>query len=164
MRPDTRPGGAELHHIFSAHPSGVVAVCGVLDQEPIGMVVSTFTPVSLSPPIVSICIQKTSTTWPVLATLLRVGVSILGDDQEEQCRRLAALPATERFTDVPWQQTLDGAVMILGASTTFECTLMSQIEAGDHLIVLFTLHDAHDDTDREPLVLCRSRYQRLAPR
>ncbi|HEX2744921.1 MAG TPA: flavin reductase, partial [Streptosporangiaceae bacterium] len=66
-----------LRHVFGAFPSGVAVVAAVVDNTPVGIAASSFTSVSLDPALVSLCIAHTSTTWPVLREVPRLGVSIL---------------------------------------------------------------------------------------
>ena len=58
--------GDGLRRAFANFPSGVVAVCAEVDGVPHGLAVSTFVPVSLDPPLVSFCVQNSSSTWPRL--------------------------------------------------------------------------------------------------
>ncbi len=67
-----------LREAFSCFPSGVVAVCCLWGGEGdsttlIGMAASSFTTVSLDPPLVSVCVQNTSTTWPQIRTAPAIG-------------------------------------------------------------------------------------------
>jgi flavin reductase (DIM6/NTAB) family NADH-FMN oxidoreductase RutF len=66
----------QLRRVFGSFPSGVAAVAALVAGEPVGIAASSFTSVSLDPPLVSVCIAHTSTTWPVLRTASRLGVSI----------------------------------------------------------------------------------------
>src|SRR5699024_6302073 len=90
---------AALRRAFARVPSPIVAVCADTGTERIGMAVSTFTPVSLAPPLVSICIQNTSSTWPQLAAQSRLGVSVLSSTHTEIVRVLAAKDS-DRFAGV----------------------------------------------------------------
>ncbi|NEW58792.1 flavin reductase family protein [Nocardia cyriacigeorgica] len=81
--------GAGLRREFANFPSGVVAVCARVDGVPHGMAVATFVPVSLDLPLVSFCVQNTSSTWPRLTTASRLGLSLLAID------RLATHPHRE---------------------------------------------------------------------
>lgn len=65
--------GTALREAFAHVPSGVVAICADVDGERVGMAASTFVPVSLDPPLVSFCVQHTSTTWPRLSVLPHLG-------------------------------------------------------------------------------------------
>ena len=75
-----------LKRAYSCFPSGVVAVSSRIetpDGDPIllGMAASAFTTVSLAPPLVSLCVQNSSTTWP----------------------RLRSAPASRPFKEALWR-------------------------------------------------------------
>jgi flavin reductase (DIM6/NTAB) family NADH-FMN oxidoreductase RutF len=151
---------ARLRRVFGAFPSGVTAVAAVVDGRPVGLAASSFAPVSLDPPLVSVCIARASTTWPVLGRALRFGLSVLSEDQGRACRQLAARD-TDRFAALAWRPTGAGAVLLDGASAWLECSIERQIPAGDHYIVLLRVHDLHADHDIRPLVFHASIFRRL---
>ena len=64
---------ASLREAFGHFPSGVIAIAAEVDGVRVGLAASTFVPVSLDPPLVSFCVQNTSTTWPKLKDLPRTG-------------------------------------------------------------------------------------------
>jgi flavin reductase (DIM6/NTAB) family NADH-FMN oxidoreductase RutF len=47
-----------LRNAFGCFPSGVTAICAMIDREPVGMSASSFVSVSLDPPLVLVCIQN----------------------------------------------------------------------------------------------------------
>jgi flavin reductase (DIM6/NTAB) family NADH-FMN oxidoreductase RutF len=149
-----------LRQVFGVHPTGVAAVAALVGGAPIGIAASSFTSVSLSPPLVSICIAHTSTTWPALRTAPRLGVSILSAGQERAGRQLAG-EQSERFTDLSWRVADDGAVLLSGAAAWFETSVFDEIRAGDHDIVLLRVHDLDADHDITPLVFHASQFRRL---
>src|SRR5690606_13074244 len=67
-----------LRRVYGAYPTGVTAVAGLVGGRPVGIAASSFVPVSLTPPLVSVCVAHTSTTWPLLRDLPRIGISVLG--------------------------------------------------------------------------------------
>lgn len=150
----------ELRDTYACFPSGVTALCGWVDGQPAGIAASSFTSVSMDPPLVSVCVQKTSTTWPRLRALPRVGVSVLAEGQDEVCAALAG--KGDRFLRVAWERTGEGAVLIDGASAWFDCAVHREIEAGDHVVVLLAVHALHAERARQPLVFHHSRLRRLA--
>jgi flavin reductase (DIM6/NTAB) family NADH-FMN oxidoreductase RutF len=160
---ELRPlGHQELRHAFGAFPSGVTALAALAeDGTPIGLAASSFTSVSLDPPLVSVCVAHTSTTWPLLRDRDRIGVSVLGAHQAEACRRLAARHG-DRFEGLDWTATPDGAVLIDGASARFDCSIERLVRAGDHDIVLLHVHELDADHAVAPLVFHASRFHRLA--
>lgn len=150
-----------LRQVFGAFPSGVTAVAGLVAGAPVGMAASSFTSVSLDPPLVSVCIATTSTSWRLLRRTPRIGISVLGDGHQEACRRLAAR-GVDRFADLHWWATEDGAVLVGGASAWLECSVHREIRAGDHDVVLLAVHGLARDAATAPLVFHGSRFRRLA--
>ena len=149
-----------LREAFSCFPSGVIAVCGLSDGRPTGMAVSSFTSVSLDPPLVSVCVQLSSRTWPRLRDLPRLGLSVLGEDQGSVCRALAG-PEHDRFTDVGWETGEDGTVLLHGAVTWYSCTLRAELPAGDHSIALLEIDRLWSSPASEPLIFHGRRFRRL---
>lgn len=148
--------------VFGAYPTGVAALAAVVDGRPVGLAANSFTSVSLEPPLVSVCVAHTSTTWPELRDRPRIGVSVLGAHQEAASRRLSA-KGVDRFAGTQWTSTDAGAVHLAGASAWFDCEIERTIRAGDHDIVLLRVHDLGSDPDVTPLVFHGSVYRRLHP-
>jgi flavin reductase (DIM6/NTAB) family NADH-FMN oxidoreductase RutF len=158
----TRLGQAQLRRVFAAFPTGVAAVAAVIDGEPAGLAASSFVSVSLDPPLVSVCVAHTSTTWPVLRNAGRLGISVLGDHQEQASRQLSSR-AAGRFAGLDWRATADGAVLLSEASAWLDCSLEQEIPAGDHDIVLLRVHDL-GASEVMPLVFHGSSYRQLTSR
>lgn len=152
---------AVLRRAFSAFPSGVVALCAVVDGKPQGMVASSFVTVSIDPPLVAFCVQWTSTTWPQLEALPRIGVSVLGESHDVAARQIAS-KVGDRFADLATTTTEDGAIFLDGAGAWLDCSVEQTFPAGDHGIVLLRMHalTLHDGV--EPLVFSGSAFRRLA--
>jgi flavin reductase (DIM6/NTAB) family NADH-FMN oxidoreductase RutF len=153
---------AQLRHVFAAFPTGVAAVAAVIDGEPAGLAASSFVSVSLDPPLVSVCVAHTSTTWPALRSASRLGISVLADHQERASRQLSSR-AAGRFAGLDWRTTAGGAVLLSEASAWFDCSLEQEIPAGDHDIVLLRVHDL-GASEVMPLVFHGSSYRQLISR
>jgi flavin reductase (DIM6/NTAB) family NADH-FMN oxidoreductase RutF len=151
---------ALLRRVFGAFPSGVAAVAAIVDGAPVGLAASSFTSVSLEPALVSVCVAHTSTTWPLLRTAPRLGVSILSAEQELAGRQLAARNV-DRFAGLSWRSTTDGAVLLDGASAWLDVNVDQRVSAGDHDIVVLAVRDLDVDHDVLPLVFHASRFRRL---
>ena len=149
-----------LRDAFGVFPSGVVAVAAVVDGRVTGLAASSFTSVSLSPPLVSFSIARTSNTWPDLRSAPHLGITVLAEHHGDVCRQLAG-PVAERFTGIPLAETEQGAVTLTEGLARFECTVYREVEAGDHLVILLQLHAVEHSLGR-PLVFHRSGFGRLA--
>jgi flavin reductase (DIM6/NTAB) family NADH-FMN oxidoreductase RutF len=152
---------AVLRQAFGCFPSGVTAFCGLLDGVAEGMAASSFTTVSLDPPLVSVCVANTSTTWPKLAGLERLGLSVLAGDHGPVARALAA-KNSDRFSNVDWMATDSGAVFVHGATLWLECSPFKRIEAGDHEIVVLQIVSLAVYPDVAPMIFHRSNFHGLA--
>jgi flavin reductase (DIM6/NTAB) family NADH-FMN oxidoreductase RutF len=149
-----------LRRVFGAFPTGVTAVAAIVDGVPVGLAANSFTSVSLDPPMVSVCLAHTSSTWPVLRRAARLGVSVLGAHQEWLSRQLSAR-GVDRFAGARWRTVADGGVLFDGSSAWLDCSIVREIPAGDHDIVLLRVHALDADPDVPPLVFHASGYPRL---
>ncbi|RZU53920.1 flavin reductase (DIM6/NTAB) family NADH-FMN oxidoreductase RutF [Krasilnikovia cinnamomea] len=153
-----------LREVFGIFPSGVVAVAAVVDGVPVGLAASSFTSVSLDPPLVSFSIANASKTWPDLRRAVHLGVTILADHHSAVARQLAGAPAG-RFDGLSLTASPLGAVTLDDGLAHFETTIYREVLAGDHTIVLLRLLAARHAGlgDPSPLVFHRSRFGRLQP-
>jgi flavin reductase (DIM6/NTAB) family NADH-FMN oxidoreductase RutF len=152
---------ARLRRAFGCFPSGVTAVCAMVGGEPVGMAASSFTSVSVAPPLVSVCVQDVSTTWPRLRDRPRLGLSVLAEGHDEICLSLSRRTGN-RFAGVEWEATGQDAVFVHGSSAWLDCSLYAEVPAGDHAIALLRIHGLLARPDTPPLVFHGSRFRRLA--
>lgn len=154
------PEPGALRAAFATFPTGVVAVCGIVDGEPVGMAASTFVPVSLDPPLVAFCVQNSSTTWPNLRAAPRLGISVLGEAHDDAARTLAAKTG-DRFAGLDTSTTETGAVFIGGTTAWIETSIQSEVPAGDHAIVILNIHGLTVHSTVAPIVFHRSKFRKL---
>jgi flavin reductase (DIM6/NTAB) family NADH-FMN oxidoreductase RutF len=150
-----------LRDAFGTFPSGVVALAAEVDGRPVGLAASSFTSVSLDPPLVSVNLAVTSKTWPDLRRSSHLGVTVLADHHASVCRALAG-PVEHRFDDLSYTTTSEGAITLDGGLASFDCTIYREVEAGDHVLVLLRLHAVHHSPKGDgPLVFHRSGFGRV---
>jgi flavin reductase (DIM6/NTAB) family NADH-FMN oxidoreductase RutF len=125
------------------------------------MAVSTFTPVSLDPPLISLCIQRTSTTWPRLRRAPVLGVSVLSVDHEHAGRQLS-LKTGDRFASVNIVTVGSGAIHLPRSCAWFDYTLDAELPAGDHVIAVLRIVRSGVSERTAPLIFDASRIRRLA--
>jgi flavin reductase (DIM6/NTAB) family NADH-FMN oxidoreductase RutF len=139
----------------------VVSIAARVEGRLIGLAASSFTSVSLEPPLVSVSIQSSSRTWLDLRRAARLGITVLADHHGSLARRLSG-PAQHRFDGVGIAFTAHDAVTVAGGLAHFETSLYREVEAGDHILALLRIHAiAHADA-AAPLVFHRSAFHRLA--
>jgi flavin reductase (DIM6/NTAB) family NADH-FMN oxidoreductase RutF len=153
-----------LREVFGIYPSGVVAVAAIVDGVPVGLAASSFTSVSLDPPLVSFSIANASKTWPDLRRAAHLGVTILADHHSAVARQLAG-PVERRFDGLSTTATPDGALTLDDGLAQFDTAIYDEVLAGDHTIVLLRLVAVEHTAVAEPspLVFHRSRFGRVQP-
>jgi flavin reductase (DIM6/NTAB) family NADH-FMN oxidoreductase RutF len=151
-----------LRHVYGRFPTGVMAVCAMYEGDPVGFAVSSFNTVSVEPPLVSICVQQGSSTWPLLSPSPRVGLSVLALSQQALCRQLAARNHFDRFTGAAWSVTRNGAVLIDDAAAWLECDLHDVLPVGDHELVVLRVRQHRANPDVTPLVFHASQFHSLS--
>ncbi|GAB3229343.1 flavin reductase family protein [Mycolicibacterium hippocampi] len=151
---------SSLREAFGHFPSGVIAIAAEVDGVRVGLAASTFVPVSLDPPLVSFCVQNTSTTWPRLQEVPYLGISVLGESHDAAARALAAKTG-DRFAGLETASTERGAVFVHGTSVWLESAIEQLIPAGDHTIVILRVNDITVHPDVPPIVFHRSTFRRL---
>jgi flavin reductase (DIM6/NTAB) family NADH-FMN oxidoreductase RutF len=149
-----------LREAFGHFPTGVIAIAAEIDGIRVGLAASTFVPVSLDPPLVSFCVQNTSTTWPKLKDLPFLGISVLGEAHDAAAKTLAAKTG-DRFAGLETKSSERGALFIHGTSVWLESAIEQQVVAGDHTIVVLRVHDITVHEDVAPIVFHRSTFRRL---
>ncbi|WP_310962446.1 flavin reductase family protein [Nocardioides terrisoli] len=155
---------SKLRQLYGRYPTGVAAVCALRDGEPVGIVATSFTSVSLEPAIVSICVQHTSQTWPMLsADGGRIGVSVLASTHQDVCLQIAGR-REERFTGVPWFAGNSTSVFLSDAAAWLDCAISRSIKAGDHDVVLLEVRSAAVNEAVAPLVFHDSHFHTLTAR
>lgn len=151
-----------LREAFSHFPQGVVLIGAHTDGAPQGLVASTFTVgVSLEPPLVSVAVQHSSSTWPLLRTAGQLGVSLLGSDQSAIVRQLAAKDRARRFEGIGTAVHPAGALTIADSPAALRTRLYDEVRAGDHDIVLLEVLGIEARAGASPLVFHRSAFKEV---
>jgi 3-hydroxy-9,10-secoandrosta-1,3,5(10)-triene-9,17-dione monooxygenase reductase component len=115
--------------------TGVAFVTAAPGGEPAGLIVNSFTSVSLEPPLVAFCPARSSFTWQRMRRTRRFGVNVLERGHEDFVR--GATPAdADRFARVDWEFGPGGAPLLTTALATLECEIVAEYPAGDHWIVV----------------------------
>ena len=130
------------------------------DGRPTGLTASAFTSVSLDPPLVLVCVDHKSQSYPALRERGRFAVNILRRDQQAVSRRFAST-RLDKFDEVPFHVSAIGLPLIDAALAQLECVTVSMHVEGDHTIFVGRVERAHVGAG-EPLVYYRGLYDRLS--
>lgn len=124
-----------------------------------GMTASAFSSLSLSPPLVLVCIGNDATMAPVMATAESFAVNVLADHQESLSRRFAG-KQDDRFADLDLRRGDLGDVHLADVLASLDCRIVARHPAGDHVIVIGEVTSAVAGEGR-PLLYYRGGYAQL---
>jgi flavin reductase (DIM6/NTAB) family NADH-FMN oxidoreductase RutF len=141
--------------------TGVAFVTAEVDGVPLGLIVNSFTSVSLRPPLVSFCPARRSLTWRRLRAAPSFAVNVLGARHAAFARQ-AAEPGTDRFVGARADRGLGGAPVLRDAIAVIECVTEAEHAAGDHWIVVGRVH-ALRMSGGDPLVYFADRFGAFLP-
>ena len=150
---------ARFKEAMSHFASGVTVVTTEHDGTPYGMTVASFASLSLRPPLVLVCIEKSVKTHEAIRAAGMFGVSILSREQADVSGKFAS-KAEDKFAGVNLRQGASGVPLIDGAICTLECRVHEQLPGGDHTIFVGEVLDAQMG-DGQPLVYYRSAYREI---
>ena len=152
----------EFRRILGHYPTGVCVITAMRDSGPIGMVVGSFTSVSLDPALVAFLPDRKSTTWPQIEAAGHFGVNILAERQQAVCTAFSSKGA-DRFGAVPYRLSEAGVPIIDGVVAWIDCELYAVHEAGDHYIAIGLVRALDVERADPPLVFVRGGYGTIAP-
>jgi flavin reductase (DIM6/NTAB) family NADH-FMN oxidoreductase RutF len=153
---------AELRRTLGSFATGVI-VATTLDSEgaPKGFTASSFSSVSLDPPLVLVCVDKTASCYPAFAAATHFGVNILCEDQQHVSRTFASRSA-DKFAGMPWISGITGSPIFPDSAAWLDCALHDRLEAGDHLIVIGKVLSFEHSPEKQPLGYHRGSYVAFA--
>lgn len=128
-----------LRNAFGSFMTGVTVVTAYgQDGDPIGFTANSFTSVSLDPPMVLVCLAKTSKNYAALVSASGFAVNILSETQIDVSNTFAR-PVEDRFATVDWEKGPHGSPILADVSAWFDCAMHKTVEAGDHVILIGTV-------------------------
>ena len=152
---------AQFKLAMSHFASGVTVVTTEHEGTLYGMTVASFASLSLNPPLVLICIEKSVKSHDAIAAAEKFGVSMLAQEQSEISNRFASKKVEDRFDGVSWSRGELGMPLLDGAICAIECRVHNQLPGGDHSIFVGEVVSVRTH-EAKPLLYYRSGYRELA--
>ncbi|UOQ46678.1 flavin reductase family protein [Gracilibacillus caseinilyticus] len=150
-------GKQEFRKAMSKFATGITVVTSEFDDDVHGMTVNAFMSVSLDPQLITISLDHKTNFYKNADKIKRIGVSILREEQQD-VSMIFAKQLNQSFYDFT---TLDGIPVINNALTSLACSVVNNVEAGDHLLLIAEVDDIKVD-DGKPILYYNSGYQRIA--
>lgn len=153
-----------LRNVMRRWATGVTLVTAHDGRRPHGMMVSSFTSVSLDPPLVLASLENSTHTRRMVEESGAFAVSILAQGPAELAERFAGpVPDGEdRFAGVSYETAATGAPIPAGALATLDGRVVAAHPAGNHTLFVGEVAAAGFRQDGLPLLYCDRDYRRLA--
>ena len=129
------------------------------EGRPLGMTANSLSSVSLSPPLISVCVDREADMHPVILQASEFVMNVLASDQEALARRFSD-KHEDRFDGVGYQLSAEGLVLLDGVQAHVICERQETYAAGDHTIVLGRVIGG-TTYERHPLLYYRGGYAAL---
>jgi flavin reductase (DIM6/NTAB) family NADH-FMN oxidoreductase RutF len=164
---EDRPSMAALLRDVMAHRAACIAVVttrGALDAD-MGMTVSSFSSVSLDPPLAVISVSRTSLFHDALLARGVWAATLLCEEQQPLAACLARPRAQHRPDDFRRWETRrlpGGSLVFPGGLAAVECVTSTTVEAGGSTLVLGLVTATLEGSGRDPLLYFRRSYRRMS--
>lgn len=135
-----------------ARIAGPVSVVTTVDDagRRWGFTASSFCSVSLDPPLVLVCLSRTSSCHPAFTTATSFIVNVLAHGQEDLARHFAR-PGADKFAGTVMTECEQGLPGLDDAAVRLACSVYSFTDGGDHSIMIGRVEEAAV-LERMPLI------------
>jgi 3-hydroxy-9,10-secoandrosta-1,3,5(10)-triene-9,17-dione monooxygenase reductase component len=153
----------EFRDVCSRFATGVCVITSFGPDGPSGLTANAVTSLSLEPPLMVVCFDRSARTLGAVEHSRRFGIHFLAHDQEALAGRFASKEDEEvKFAGVPWSERA-GVPAIEGCLGLIACRLTELVPGGDHLIGIGEVTDL-SSSEGEPLVFFGGDYWALTDR
>jgi flavin reductase (DIM6/NTAB) family NADH-FMN oxidoreductase RutF len=153
----------QFREVCARFPTGVCVVTSFGPESPSGLTANAVASLSLVPPLMLVCFDRTARTLAAVEHSRRFAINILAHAQEREAARFASkLPEPEKFEGIGWHEW-SGAPRVNGCIAGFVCELRELVPGGDHVIGIGEVVDLWM-ADGEPLLFFEGSFWALAER
>lgn len=150
----------EFRTALSRFASGVTIVTSLDAEDRFhGITVSAFSSVSLDPPRVLICVDRSTGSHFVLESSQAFVVNVLSSLQTELSERFAA-HISNKFEGVSFETGIDGIPVLHNCLANLECRVVDIFDGGDHSIFVGEI-ERSTVADGDPLIYFRGDYRKI---
>jgi flavin reductase (DIM6/NTAB) family NADH-FMN oxidoreductase RutF len=151
----------ELRSVLRQWASGVTVVTAGLDGALHGMTVSSFSSVSLEPPLISVNIERRTRTHSMMVEAGAFGVCILASDQQDLALRFGGgVPdQEERLEGVAHSLGGLGIPLLAGCMASLECRVRATLPAGTHTVFVGEATAWDTDPGKFPLLYWQREFR-----
>lgn len=153
----------QLRKVMRRWTSGVTVVSTHYQGKDHGMTVSSFTSVSLDPPLVTISLMKDSRTLEMIKRSDSFAITILSSDQVKISKVFAGEVADSenRFEGIDTLKLVTGSPMVKGGLAFFDCKVSEVYDFTSNSLIIGGVIAAEIGEESRPLLYFDQRYHQL---
>jgi len=130
--------------------AGVSVITTSLHSEWYGLVATSVCSVSLEPPSLLVCVNRSASSHDAIHAAGHFCVNLLRQDDDDVARRFSNSQFRQvRFTEREWRTLETGAPALVGALASFDCEIETTIPSGSHTIFIGNVKAAELGAERE---------------
>jgi flavin reductase (DIM6/NTAB) family NADH-FMN oxidoreductase RutF len=155
---------AQLKSAMRCLAGGVCVITAGEGDERTGMTATSAISLSMSPATMMVCVNLSSSSWPVIEKYRHFCVNVLSDHQEAVAERFAGrdgCSGKDRYSGAEWDRLHSGAAVLVDALANVDCVLDEVIVRHTHAILLGHVCATRLRDDGRPLAYWQGTFERL---
>jgi flavin reductase (DIM6/NTAB) family NADH-FMN oxidoreductase RutF len=151
---------ADFRHAMGHFATGVTVVTSVgPGGAPVGTTANAVSSLSLEPPLVLVCFDRTSVTLRAVLAHGAFAVNVLAAPQRHLSANFARRGLSAAWDEVAHRPGPTGSPRLAGVLAALECAVEHRLPGGDHEIIVGRVHEVETgEADAAPLVFWRGGY------
>lgn len=146
----------QFKHVIGHFTTGVSVITVRNNGIDFGITASAVSSVSVEPPMLLVCVNKSTGTCHAIAGAKSFTVNIMKETQTELALRFARAN-TDKFSEVDFTYGHLGNPVLEDTLATLECRVVEEVNGGTHTVFLAEVQTA-EAADGEPLVYYRGKF------
>ncbi len=160
--PPAEVSAADFRHAMGHFATGVTIVTSIgVDGEPVGTTANAVTSLSLDPPLLLVCFDRSSFTLQAVREHGAFVVNVLGAPQRHLSANFARRGLAATWDDVRHHAGPTGSPRLDGVLAALECTVHERLPGGDHEIIVGRVREVETNANAAPLLFWRGGYGSL---
>lgn len=146
----------EFRNVIGHFTSGVSIITVRENELNYGITASAVSSVSLDPPMLLVCANKSTGTCHAISKTGSFTVNILAENQSDLAMQFARAN-TDKFKDINMSYGELGDPVLNDTLAQLECRVVEEVTGGTHSVFLAEVHKANA-ADLDPLVYFRGKF------
>lgn len=150
-----------FRNIAGYFASGITVITTMDGEAPAGTTVSAVSSLSLDPPLMLVCLNKSSSTHDKVLASGKFAINILAQDQGATAYAFAR-KGDDKFAGIPWHPSASEQPLIDNSLASIVCNVADTAVGGTHTVFMGQVVEAETHPG-EPLTYYRGEFGRFDP-